>query len=56
VAERISDKLQIMMVPSDAKIFFIGEGPGENEDLTGRPFRLASLRGRKALIVAWASW
>ena len=23
---------------SDAKIFFIGEGPGENEDLTGRPF------------------
>jgi uracil-DNA glycosylase family 4 len=23
---------------ADAKIFFIGEGPGENEDLTGRPF------------------
>jgi uracil-DNA glycosylase family 4 len=22
----------------DADIFFIGEGPGENEDLTGRPF------------------
>jgi uracil-DNA glycosylase family 4 len=22
----------------DAKIFFIGEGPGETEDLTGRPF------------------
>ena len=22
----------------DAKIFFLGEGPGENEDLTGRPF------------------
>jgi uracil-DNA glycosylase family 4 len=22
----------------DASIFFIGEGPGENEDLTGRPF------------------
>ena len=22
----------------EAKIFFIGEGPGENEDLTGRPF------------------
>ena len=22
----------------NAKIFFIGEGPGENEDLTGRPF------------------
>jgi uracil-DNA glycosylase len=22
----------------DAKIFFVGEGPGENEDLTGRPF------------------
>ena len=22
----------------DAKIFFIGEGPGENEDLKGRPF------------------
>ena len=25
-------------------------------DLSGRPFRFASLRGRKALIVAWASW
>ena len=25
-------------------------------DLAGRPFRFASLRGRKALIVAWASW
>ena len=23
---------------ADAKIFFIGEGPGENEDLPGRPF------------------
>lgn len=23
---------------ADAKIFFIGEGPGENEDLQGRPF------------------
>jgi len=23
---------------ADAKIFFIGEGPGENEDLSGRPF------------------
>jgi DNA polymerase len=22
----------------DARIFFIGEGPGENEDLSGRPF------------------
>jgi DNA polymerase len=22
----------------DAKIFFVGEGPGENEDLSGRPF------------------
>lgn len=22
----------------DAKIFFVGEGPGETEDLTGRPF------------------
>jgi hypothetical protein len=25
-------------------------------DLDGRPFRFSSLRGRKALIVAWASW
>ena len=25
-------------------------------DLAGRPFHFASLRGRKALIVAWASW
>ncbi|HUC83564.1 MAG TPA: uracil-DNA glycosylase [Candidatus Acidoferrales bacterium] len=23
---------------ADAKLFFIGEGPGENEDLQGRPF------------------
>ena len=28
----------------------------ELPDLDGRPFRFASLRGRKALIVAWASW
>jgi hypothetical protein len=28
----------------------------ELADLAGRPFRLSSLRGRKALIVAWASW
>jgi hypothetical protein len=25
-------------------------------DLAGREFRLASLRGRKMLLVAWASW
>lgn len=25
-------------------------------DLAGRPFHFASLHGRKALIVAWASW
>lgn len=25
-------------------------------DLAGRPFHFKSLRGRKALIVAWASW
>ena len=25
-------------------------------DVDGRPFRVASLRGRKALSVAWASW
>ena len=24
--------------PRDAKILFIGEGPGENEDLQGEPF------------------
>jgi DNA polymerase len=32
----------------DAKIFFIGEGPGENEDLTGRPFigRAGELLGK----------
>jgi hypothetical protein len=28
----------------------------ELPDLDGRPFRFSSLRGRKALIVAWASW
>jgi hypothetical protein len=28
----------------------------ELPDLDGRPFRFSSLRGRKALLVAWASW
>ena len=28
----------------------------ELPDADGRPFRLASLRGRKVLLVAWASW
>ena len=28
----------------------------ELADLDGRPFRLSSLQGRKALLVAWASW
>lgn len=28
----------------------------ELPDLDGRPFRFSSLRGRKALVVAWASW
>jgi len=28
----------------------------ELPDAEGRPFRLASLRGRKVLLVAWASW
>jgi hypothetical protein len=26
------------------------------EDRAGNPFRLSSLRGRKVLLVAWASW
>ena len=26
------------MGPEDAEVLFIGEGPGENEDLTGQPF------------------
>ena len=25
-------------------------------DLEGRPFRFGSLRGRKVVLVAWASW
>lgn len=28
----------------------------ELPDLTGQPFDLASLRGQKVLLVAWASW
>jgi len=28
----------------------------ELPDLEGRPFRLSSLRGRKVVMVAWASW
>jgi hypothetical protein len=28
----------------------------ELPDLDGNPFRLSSLRGRKVLLVAWASW
>lgn len=28
----------------------------ELPDVDGRPFRLASLRGHKVVVVAWASW
>ena len=28
----------------------------ELPDIDGNPFRLSSLRGRKVLLVAWASW
>jgi hypothetical protein len=28
----------------------------ELPDLDGRPFRFSALRGRKAIIVVWASW
>ena len=28
----------------------------ELDDLDGNPFRLGTLRGRKVLLVAWASW
>jgi len=28
----------------------------ELPDVDGRPFRLATLRGQKVLLVAWASW
>jgi hypothetical protein len=28
----------------------------ELPDVDGKPFRLASLRGQKVLLVAWASW
>lgn len=28
----------------------------ELPDLDGRPFRFSSLRGRKAFLLAWASW
>jgi hypothetical protein len=28
----------------------------ELPDVDGRPFRFSSLRGRKTLLVAWASW
>jgi peroxiredoxin len=28
----------------------------ELTDIDGHPFRLASLRGKKVLLVAWASW
>jgi len=28
----------------------------ELPDVDGRPFRLSSLRGKKVLLVAWASW
>lgn len=36
--------------PADARIFFIGEGPGRNEDLQGRPFVGASGRYLDSLI------
>lgn len=36
--------------PADARIFFIGEGPGRNEDLQGRPFVGASGRYLESLL------
>jgi uracil-DNA glycosylase len=36
--------------PADARIFFIGEGPGRNEDLQGRPFVGASGRFLESLL------
>ncbi len=36
--------------PADAAIFFIGEGPGRNEDLQGRPFVGASGRFLESLL------
>ncbi len=36
--------------PADARVFFIGEGPGRNEDLQGRPFVGASGRYLDSLI------
>lgn len=36
--------------PADAAIFFIGEGPGRNEDLQGRPFVGASGRYLESLL------
>ncbi len=41
--------------PADAAIFFIGEGPGRNEDLQGRPFVGASGRYLESLLksIGW---
>jgi DNA polymerase len=36
--------------PPDARIFFIGEGPGRNEDLQGRPFVGASGKFLESLL------
>jgi len=65
----IADRLRMPLISDDARgIHVLGPESGgralttaavpdiELMDVDGNPFQLNSLRGRKVLLVAWASW
>jgi hypothetical protein len=65
----VADRLGMAVVRDDAAgVWSIGPQSGgralttavapdlELPDVDGNPFRLASMHGRKVLLVAWASW
>ena len=68
-ARLLSDRLGMPLVADDASgLWSLGPEAGGRAltsarapelalpDLEGREFRLSSLRGKKVLLVAWASW
>ena len=65
----VADRLSMALVNDDARsLWSLGPESGgtvlttavmpdlELPDLDGNPFKLSSLKGRKVLLVAWASW
>jgi hypothetical protein len=68
-ARVVSDRLGLPLLHDEAHdVWCLGPSPASRAldsaqvppivlpDRDGRPFELASLRGRKVLLVAWASW